>query len=711
MNKNFIVLILFLTAALPLNAQKDLTNYVNPFLGTAPLTNPADIGFKPPWRVWAGLVFPGASVPNAMVQLSPITKFGSGAGYEYENSVIYGFAHTNKGHWNLCNIPILPVAGDVDPNEFGSSFSHKKESAHPGYYQVYLERYNINAELTSTLRTGYHRYTYKNNTQPKHLVVNLAVSNEKIRDWKIEQDGDHAFKGHQTASEKVFFYAISNYKIKNIEELRNDKGNLPVVNFAEGTIPLEIKIGLSFVSTDNAKENLEKELAGKSFDTVKAEASASWEKLLSKIEVSGGTERQKELFYSCLYRSFLWPALRSDVNGEYPDIKGNIVKGNFQYYTLPSLWDDYRNKLVLLGLLSPDVTVDVIRSLIDRGEKTGFIPTFFHGDHAAAFIAGSYLRGLRGYDINSAYKLLLRNATLEGGTRPYIREYMDKGYISDPDVAHPVVETKGKAGVTKTLEYAYDDYAVALLARELKDEPNYEMLMKRSKNYKNMFDPSTELMRGRLAGGEWIKDFNPQYPYYEYMYREANAWQSSFFAPHDTQGLIALYKSKADFEKHLDMLFSIPWNPNYIAENINSFIGQYCQGNQPDHGFAYLYYFLGKQEKSQIILNTIMRRFYGMGEKGLALSGMDDAGEMSSWYVFNAMGFYPYSPADPDYIISVPLFKKVVIKLNDKEDFTIVKNSSGTKITDITYGGQKLDGYFLPHRELLQGKALVITTR
>jgi predicted alpha-1,2-mannosidase len=711
MNKNFIVLILFLTAALPLNAQKDLTNYVNPFLGTAPLTNPADIGFKPPWRVWAGLVFPGASVPNAMVQLSPITKFGSGAGYEYENSVIYGFAHTNKGHWNLCNIPILPVAGDVDPNEFGSSFSHKKESAHPGYYQVYLERYNINAELTSTLRTGYHRYTYKNNTQPKHLVVNLAVSNEKIRDWKIEQDGDHAFKGHQTASEKVFFYAISNYKIKNIEELRNDKGNLPVVNFAEGTIPLEIKIGLSFVSTDNAKENLEKELAGKSFDTVKAEASASWEKLLSKIEVSGGTERQKELFYSCLYRSFLWPALRSDVNGEYPDIKGNIVKGNFQYYTLPSLWDDYRNKLVLLGLLSPDVTVDVIRSLIDRGEKTGFIPTFFHGDHAAAFIAGSYLRGLRGYDINSAYKLLLRNATLEGGTRPYIREYMDKGYISDPDVAHPVVETKGKAGVTKTLEYAYDDYAVALLARELKDEPNYEMLMKRSKNYKNMFDPSTELMRGRLAGGEWIKDFNPQYPYYEYMYREANAWQSSFFAPHDTQGLIALYKSKADFEKHLDMLFSIPWNPNYIAENINSFIGQYCQGNQPDHGFAYLYYFLGKQEKSQIILNTIMRRFYGMGEKGLALSGMDDAGEMSSWYVFNAMGFYPYSPADPDYIISVPLFKKVVIKLNDKEDFTIVKNNSGTKITDITYGGQKLDGYFLPHRELLQGKALVITTR
>jgi predicted alpha-1,2-mannosidase len=711
MKKNLAALVLLLIATLPLKAEKKLTDYVNPFLGTAPLTNPTDIGFKPPWRVWAGLVFPGASVPNAMVQLSPITKFGSGAGYEYENSVIYAFAHTNKGHWNLCNIPIMPVAGDVDPNDFGSSFSHKNESAHPGYYQVYLDRYNINAELTSTLRTGYHRYTYKNNKLPKKLVVNLAVSNERIRDWQIEQEGDHAFSGYQTASEKVFFYAVSNYEIKKIEKLKNEKGELPVVNFVDGNTPMEIKIGLSFVSTENAKENLEKELAGKSFDTVKAEASASWEKLLSKIQVSGGTERQKELFYSCLYRSFLWPALRSDVNGEYTDVKGKVVKGEFQYYTLPSLWDDYRNKLVLLGLLSPDVTVDVIRSLIDRGEKTGFIPTFFHGDHASVFIAGSYLRGLRGYDINSAYHLLLRNATIEGGTRPYIKEYMDKGYISDPDVAHPQVETKGKAGVTKTLEYAYDDYAVALLAKELKDEPNYEMLMQRSKNYKNMFDPSTELMRGRLDNGEWVKNFNPQYPYYEYMYREANAWQQSFFAPHDTEGLIALYKSKADFEKKLDLLFSIPWNPNYIAENINSFIGQYCQGNQPDHGFAYLYYFVGKQEKSQVILNTIMSRFYGMGDDGLALSGMDDAGEMSAWYVFNAIGFYPYSPADPDYIVSVPLFNKVHMKLSNGKGFTIIRKNAGVKITDITYDNKKLDGYFLPHNQLVKGKKLVITTR
>jgi len=708
---NLVCLALLLAASLPVRAERHLTDYVNPFLGTAPLTNPADIGFNPPWRVWAGLVFPGASVPNAMVQLSPITKFGSGAGYEYENNVIYAFAHTNKGHWNLCNIPVLPVSGAINPDDFGSSFSHARESAHPGYYQVYLERYGINAELTSTLRTGYHRYTYTDNSQQKKLIVNLAVSNERIRDWHIEQENDHAFSGYQTASEKVFFYAVSNYGITKIEQLQAAHSKLPIVDFVQGTAPLEIRIGLSFVSTANAKQNLEQELASKTFDTVRQEASAQWETLLSRIKVSGGTEREKMLFYSCLYRSFLWPALRSDVNGEYTDVTGAVVHADFEYYTLPSLWDDYRNKLVLLGILSPQVTVDVIRSLIDRGEKTGFIPTFFHGDHAAAFIAGSYLRGLRGFDVREAYRLLLRNATVEGGTRPYIDEYMKKGYISTPDIPNPVVETKAKAGVTKTLEYAYDDYSVALLAKELNDQPNYAMLMARSKNYKNVFDPSTGLMRGRLANGDWVKNFNPEYPYYEYMYREANAWQSSFFAPHDTAGLIALYKSPEDFEKQLDRLFTIPWNHSYIAENINSFMGQYTQSNQPDHGFAYLYYFVGKQEKSQKILNEIMRRFYGMGDLGLALCGMDDAGEMSSWYAFNAIGLYTYSPADPEYIVTVPLFNKVTIQPPNSARLKIIRKGSGLKITRIAFNGQTVNGYFFPHSDFAHGGDLAITAK
>ncbi|HEY2082450.1 MAG TPA: glycoside hydrolase domain-containing protein, partial [Verrucomicrobiae bacterium] len=412
MIKNFTSLLVLLMAAIFAKAEKPLTSYVNPFLGTAPLTNVADIGFTPPWRVWAGLTFPGASLPNAMVQLTPITKFGSGAGYEYENTVIHGFAHSIKGHWNLGYIPILPAAGTVNPDDFGSQFDHKNESASPGYYQVFLERCKINAELTTTLRCGFHRYTYEDGGDKK-LVVNLAVSNERVWDWDIHQDGDHAFQGFQAARERVYFYAIANQKIKSVQMLGGRDYDVPVLSFDGTNQVLEIKIGCSYVSVENAKKNLEAELAAKNFEEVRSEASKTWEDLLSKIQVTGGTERQKGLFYSCLYRSFMWPALRSDVNGEFTDANRRVVKKNFRYYTVPSLWDDYRNKLVLLGMLAPDVTEDVISSLVDRGECTGFMPTFFHGDHAAAFIAGSYARGLRDFDVTNAYQLLLKNATVE----------------------------------------------------------------------------------------------------------------------------------------------------------------------------------------------------------------------------------------------------------------------------------------------------------
>ncbi len=694
------------------SSQKRLTEYVNPFLGTAPLTDSTDIGYTPPkdWRVWAGLTYPGASLPNAMVQLSPITEWHSGAGYEYEDTIIYGFAHTNKGHWNLCHIPILPVTENFTAQDFGSAFSHENESAEPGYYQVLLERYGINAELTTTLHCGFHKYKYPKG-KPQKLIVNLSQSNEQVQDWHIEKEGENVFKGFQKTGDKIYFYAKTNRTITDIEITGEGYQKIAVVSFdsKDSDEIVEIELALSFVSEGNAKQNLEAELAGKNFNQVKNEASQTWEYLLSKIKVTGGTERQKELFYSSLYRSFLWPALRSDVNGDFTDATGNIVNKGFRYYTNPSLWDTYRNKLVLLGMLSPDVTADVIQSLIDKGEKTGFMPTFFHGDHAAPFIAGSYLRGIKDYDINSAYELLLNNATKEGGTRPYISEYIEKGYISTPEVENPNVETKAKAGVTKTLEFAYDDYAVALLANELGKTDDYKMLMERTTNYKNLFDPSTGLMRGRLENGNWVSNFNPEYPYYEYMYREANAWQSSFFAPQDTKGLIGLYPNEAAFEDKLDSLFSIPWNGNYIARNVSSFIGQYCHGNQPDHSAPYLYTFIGKQEKSQAILDSIMNHFYGMGEHGLALCGMDDAGEMSSWYVFAAIGFYPYSPADAEYIVSVPVFNKIELDFSG-EKAIIQKENQGKKIQDITFNGEKINGYFISDKQLKSGGDFIIKT-
>ena len=277
------------------------------------------------------------------------------------------------------------------------------------------------------------------------------------------------------------------------------------------------------------------------------------------------------------------------------------------------------------------------------------------------------------------------------------------------DVENPVTQTVCKAAVTKTLEYAYDDYAVALLADALGDGANRDMLMKRTSNYKNLFDPSTGLMRGRLDDGSWITPFDDQYPYYEYMYREANAWQQAFFAPHDTEGLIGLYPSREAFGAQLDKLFSIPWK-GYEVDNLSGFIGQYCHGNQPDHGFPYLYYFIGRQERSQELLDHILDRFYGMGPEGLALSGMDDAGEMSSWYVFNAIGLYTYSPADPEYIVTVPLFDKVTVTLGDGSRWSIRREGTGRRITGITCGGNPVGGWFVSHDALGKGELVIATS-
>ena len=694
-------------------SNKKLTDYVNPLLGTATLWEPEDLEYvrKKKERTWGGEVFPGSSVPNAMVQLSPVTQFRSGAGYQYEDTVIYGFSHTCKGHWNLLHIPLLPATGKISPSDYCSKYSHKNESARPGYYQVFLERYGINAELTSTLRCAYHKYTFQKGTADKKLIADMTRANNRVSAWKIQKEDDHAFSGFQQTDEKMYFYAVANYGINDVVNIRDEKHEVSLVTFRDSTRndPLELKIGFSFVSVENAKMNLEKEMINKSFAQVCKEADDTWENLLSKIIVSGGAERQKGLFYSCLYRSFLWPALRSDVNGDYTDARGNVANNGFCYYTDPSFWDDYRNKLILLGMLSPDVAVDIIKSITDRGEKrNGYMPTFFHGDHASAFVAGTYLRGIKGFDLERAYKLLLKNATVPGrGGRPYLDEYMARGWIAEKDTVNVPFWNEYKAAVTKTVEYAYDDYAVALIAKELGDKENYRMLMKRSGNYKNLFDPSTGFWRGRIENGNWIKDFDPYYPYYAYMYREANAWQSLFFAPHDPKGMLALYPNYKAVEMKLDSLFSEPWR-GYEVDNLTAFIGNYCQGNQPDHSVPFIYYFIGKQEKAQVILDSIMNRFYGMGKEKLAYPGMDDAGEMSAWYVFNAIGLYTFSPADPEYIISVPLFDKVKFTLGDNVAFTITKKGTGKKITHIAYDGKKINGWFISHDLLKKGKELEI---
>ncbi len=715
MIKPILSLSLMLFATCFAQAKKQPVDYVNPFLGTTALTNSADLGYVPPWRTWNGLNAPAATVPFAMVQAGPITTYGSGSGYEYEINTIKAFAQTSNTQWGKQNIPLMPLEGNsFTADDFASSFSHTNESAHPGYYQVFLERYHINAEITATKRCVYYRFTYQGG-QEKKLAFDLVHAGGGSSSWDLQLAGDHAVSGKQGG---LYFFAVMNHRIKSIDTYKRnpDQSNLsrsrqgaggqrkisgkidvPVISFENENKPLEVEIALSYTSIAAAKDNLNIEIAGQSFNQVYKNADQIWEAILNKIQVAGGTEREKVLFYSCLFRQFWFPSVTSDVSAEFENRES------------PALWDVFRTQLILLDMLLPDVSNDIINSMLRGSARSGFLPTSFHGDFASAYITGSYLRGIKGFDVQQAYRCMLNNANTADGNRarPYNQEYLKLGYVPETNLAHPVTETKSTAGTTKTLEYAYSDYAIAQLAKALGDTNFYSQMMQRSQNYRNVFDPATELMRGRLADGTWCSPFDPFYPYYEFMYREANAWQASFFVPQDPQGLISLYHSPADFERKLDDLFTIPWK-GYAVDNLSCFLGQFCMGNQPDFNYPYLYYFLNKPEKSQAILTKLLSHYFGMGPEGLALPGMDDQGSLTGWYVFNAMGIFPYSPVDPEYIISVPIFDRIAITLGNGKSFTIVKKGKGKNIDKITIDGKPLDGWFVKYADMLAGKELDI---
>ena len=696
-------------------SEKSLTDYVNPLLGTTTLWETEDLGYERhrPTRTWGAEVFPGAALPNAMVQLTPVTMWRAGGGYQYEDTTILGFAHTAMGHWNLIDLPMIPITGKVNADNYASHYSHENESAHPGYYQVYLDRYGVNAELTSTLHAGYHKYTFKEN-DPKRLLVNVAHNQNNVRHWKMDQVGDNAFAGRQNG---LYYYAVTNLPIDSIQILKSfAEHGVPVaiVDFKDnkGKEPLEVKVGISYVSIDNAKLNLETEMLAKNFEQVRQEADDTWLALLSKIQVTGSTDSERNLFYSTLYRALLQPRLESDVNGQYRDNRGEVVTdADFRYYSNPAFWDVARAQLPLLAMLQPDVAADVLKSTIDRGEKgNGFIPSYFHGDFAPTFVIGAYKRGVTDFDLQRAYNLALKSATEAGhGGRAYMDEDIEKGSISDVNTPDCPFWEEHRGGVTKTLEFAYADYAVAQIAKELGDTVNYKQLMEHSKNYKNLFNPDNGFFQGRIEDGSWLTPYDPDMGYFQHQYREANGWNSLFFAPHDIQGVIDLYPSAEVIEAKLDTLFTRPYN-GYEICNMTGFIGNYCHGNQPGHNIPYTYYFVGKQEKAQAVLDSIMGHYYTMGKEKLAYAGMDDAGGLSAWYVLNALGIYTYSPADAEYIVSVPLFDKATVELGNGSKFTIEKKGDGKKISKITIGDDTLEGWFVSHDRLANGETLTIYT-
>lgn len=703
----------------------DVTKYVNPLFGTTTLWEKKDLGYEmsenPIYRTvlteqgrrpaqgktraWGGETYPGASMPHGMVQASPVTCWGSGTGYQYEDPTIYGFFHTSHGHWGQGHFPTLPISGTFNPDDYASTYSHKKEVAQAGYYSVYLNRYKVHSELTVNYRSAHHRHTFKSGKN-KYIMINLSRTNS-VRPgnarWTFEQIDEHTFKGSQ---EGMYFYAVANQKITGTRTVEGARQAFTLIDFADGDKVVEMQIGFSYTNCDKAKLNLEKEILGKSFDEVRNLADQTWEEALSKVKVTGGTELQKSLLYSGLYRVMQNPNLRSDVD----------VEKHETVYSSNNYWDTYASKLVILQMLEPDLIANVIRSDIQRAERSGFLGSGFHGDFCPAFVTGSYLRGIRDFDINKAYQFSLNNATrswVNGsrGGRKYGDEYRRKGWIAENHVANPTVKTEeneAKASVQKSVEYAYSDYAVALLANELGDKENYNLLIERSKNYRNHFDKTTGFLRGRLADGSWVTPYDPGIPYYVYMYRESNGWMTSFFAPQDPEGLIALHPSKEAFEAKLDKLFSTPFG-GYEADNMTGWFGQYCVGNQTSQGIAYYYYFIGKPEKAQDKIDVILNDFYAMGKEGLSYAGMDDEGSLSAWYVMNAMGLYSFSPADAEYLVTVPVFDKIEFTMGDTT-FTITKKGAGRKLTNISYDGKKLDSYFIKHDDLKKGKELIINT-
>ncbi len=424
------------------------------------------------------------------------------------------------------------------------------------------------------------------------------------------------------------------------------------------------------------------------------------------IEVKGGTEHQRELFYSTLYNSLLQPHL---VAKKGASLRGRNSDGHvaeYDRYSPIAFWDTGRNQIVLLTLLEPEVKTNILRTHLEMARESGWMHTSFYGDHAVFMYLGDWERGVP-FDYASVYEYLRKNAMDPAGPRGDLAEYLKNGWVHEDFQEHPSPpNADGHAGVDKTLEYSWDDYALAQFAKKLGKDDDYKMFLARAHNYTNVFDASTGFMRGRAADGSWISPYDPFEPYYNYMSKEASGWQNFWLVPHDVQGLINLVGGRTNFLTKLDTFFNTPYHPKGIARDVTGIIGLYCQGNQPDQQVAYYYDYAGQPWKTQELVRKILALMYGSDKYGLAYPGMDDQGSTSSWYVFSAMGFYTVDPSSPDYIIGSPLFDEVKIHLGNGKDLIIqAKNNSDKNlyIQSATLNGQPWNKPWFSHADIANG--------
>ena len=702
----------------------EITKYVNPFIGTGTI----DGGLS-------GNNYPGATSPFGMIQLSPDTSeapnWGDASGYDYNRSTIFGFSHTRlsgTGASDLIDVTLMPTSS----GRTSSTFTHDEEKASPGYYQVMLKDENINVELTTTQRNGIHRYQYPAGKDAE-VILDMDHSADKgswgrrIINAQIRILNDHAVEGYRIITgwaklRKIYFYMEFSSPI--LTSTLRDGGrvheNTAVVNgtnlhgcFRFGKLngkPLTCKVALSSVSMENARQNMEQEAPHWDFDRYVAAADADWEKQLGKIEVKG-TEVQKEIFYTALYHTMIQPNTMSDVNGEYmaADYTTRKVANNETHYTTFSLWDTFRASHPLYTLLEPERVTDFVKSMIRQYEYYGYLPIWqlwgqdnycMIGNHSIPVITDAILKGIPGIDVEKAYEAVYNSSVTSHPNSPF--EVWEKyGFMPEN------IQTQS---VSITLEQAFDDWCVAQLAEKLNKDADYERFHKRSEYYRNLFHPKTKFFQSKNDKGEWIEPFDP----YQYggngghPFTEGNAWQYFWYVPHNIQALMELTGGTKAFEQKLDTFFTSNYKSEQMNHNASGFVGQYAHGNEPSHHVAYLYNFAGQPWKTQKYVSHILNTLYNNTSSGYA--GNDDCGQMSAWYVFSAMGFYPVNPADGRYIIGSPLLDECTLKLAGNKDFhirTIRKSPEDIYIQSVTLNGKKHKDFFITHQDIMNGGTMV----
>ena len=702
----------------------EITKYVNPFIGTGAI----DGGLS-------GNNYPGATSPFGMIQLSPDTSeapnWGDASGYDYNRSTIFGFSHTRlsgTGASDLIDVTLMPTSS----GRTSSTFTHDEEKASPGYYQVMLKDENINVELTTTQRNGIHRYQYPAGKDAE-VILDMDHSADKgswgrrIINAQIRILNDHAVEGYRIITgwaklRKIYFYMEFSSPI--LTSTLRDGGrvheNTAVVNgtnlhgcFRFGKLngkPLTCKVALSSVSMENARQNMEQEAPHWDFDRYMAAADADWEKQLGKIEIKG-TEVQKEIFYTALYHTMIQPNIMSDVNGEYmaADYTARKVGDNETHYTTFSLWDTFRASHPLYTLLEPERVTDFVKSMIRQYEYYGYLPIWqlwgqdnycMIGNHSIPVITDAILKGIPGIDVEKAYEAVYNSSVTSHPNSPF--EVWEKyGFMPEN------IQTQS---VSITLEQAFDDWCVAQLAEKLNKDADYERFHKRSEYYRNLFHPKTKFFQSKNDKGEWIEPFDP----YQYggngghPFTEGNAWQYFWYVPHNIQALMELTGGTKAFEQKLDTFFTSNYKSEQMNHNASGFVGQYAHGNEPSHHVAYLYNFAGQPWKTQKYVSHILNTLYNNTSSGYA--GNDDCGQMSAWYVFSAMGFYPVNPADGRYIIGSPLLDECTLKLAGNKDFhirTIRKSPEDIYIQSVTLNGKKHKNFFITHQDIMNGGTMV----